>query len=73
MEIFQIPTELQDFINRYDKKSYQLWNDEKNKDVNNFRRLIRITMFLIRNLLVFTVNNIFFYKWFTLASRTYFT
>ncbi|APR69596.1 MULTISPECIES: HNH endonuclease [Acinetobacter] len=41
MEIFQIPTELQDFINRYDKKSYQLWNDEKNKDVNNFRRLIR--------------------------------
>ncbi|ENR4570445.1 HNH endonuclease [Acinetobacter baumannii] len=41
MEIFQIPTELQSFVNTYDKKSYQIWNDEKNNDVNSFRTLIR--------------------------------
>lgn len=41
MNFFQIPRKLQPFINSYDKKNYQLWNDEKNKDVSKFRVLIR--------------------------------
>ena len=41
MQVFQIPSELQNFIDSYDKKNYQLWNDEDNNDVKNFRSLIR--------------------------------
>ncbi|WP_278395532.1 HNH endonuclease [Acinetobacter venetianus] len=41
MQVCQIPSELQTFIDTYNKKNYQLWNDETNKDVQAFRSLIR--------------------------------
>lgn len=41
MQVFQIPFEFQKFIDKYDKKNYQLWNDESNKDVQAFRSLVR--------------------------------
>lgn len=41
MQVCQIPSELQTFIDNYDKENYQLWNNETNKDVQAFRSLIR--------------------------------
>lgn len=41
MVVFQIPLELQNFINNYDQKNYHLWDDQNNDDVANFRYLIR--------------------------------
>ena len=53
MEIFQIPTELQSFIDNYDKENYQLWNDEENKDLKDFRSLIRAHYLCDQNLTCF--------------------
>ena len=41
MDIVKIPIEYKSLVDTYDKKTYKLWNDEGNTDVNNFRTSIR--------------------------------
>jgi len=41
MIVFEIPSEFKNLIDTYDKRTYQLWNDTENRDVNNFRLAIR--------------------------------
>jgi 5-methylcytosine-specific restriction endonuclease McrA len=53
MNVFQIPTELQSFIESYDKKNYRLWNDEDNKDLKKFRSQIRAHYISDQNLTCF--------------------
>ncbi len=53
MEVFQISTDLQSFINGYDKKNYKLWNDEENNDIKKFRSLIRNHYLTDQNLTCF--------------------
>lgn len=38
MEAFEIPSYLQNFVSIYDRKSYKIWNDTKNVDINLFRK-----------------------------------
>lgn len=41
MNIFQIPKDLQNFVSSYDRKSYKIWEDMKNKNIKKFRKEIR--------------------------------
>lgn len=40
MNIFDIK-DFQDFIDKYDKKSYTLWDNSKDKNVKKFRKMVR--------------------------------
>lgn len=41
MNIFEIPENLQKLISDYDKKSYTIWNDMENQEINSFRKAVR--------------------------------
>lgn len=41
MEIFELPTDLVDFVSNYDKKTYNIWDDSNNTSMKKFRTHIR--------------------------------
>lgn len=62
MNIFKIPSYLQDFVSSYDKISYKIWNDLENTNINSFRKDIRNHYLDEQNLTCFYCKQYIFSK-----------